>query len=1181
MRDLAVPSPAPAFTIPGIYAPMKEISKNDNNFPTGSGIDENQNRSHLNLKAESRNLCDSSPDRPADSTYDEEAASSPHSTLSDAFTCAICHASFALRESLQKHNTETHTGHEPKDGDCSNHPQDCSISNNLESNSPRSDETKSGGLRSARRFSHGIQIAAADSESTPRRKHKSVNNNESTEEEPQCPACGRDFTSWSMLQVHLKNVHPDLDLACDACHITFDSPTDLNAHRQRVHQFEKKPELRKKLQFESPKYRIDRKHLKNIPKVIGFQDINFIDFSSEKFPLVAKDVCEKSLHLSKDEFCFECRLCGRGFPCSSALEIHTQSCEKNQKKEEKETVKKNKRKSTPKFRPQPVTPESDDSDDNIDMNLNDKRRNEFFNSLDLRNNDLSSKSSSIKSSEDEADRKVDERRDAKLDLADIQSMISVTNIPGINVNNFQVPTGKALSDDKPPGLNIQINPCQSSPSMTSPNFSVLNLISPNYSNSEHPEEEAQDCFAAECRRMKLRGEFPCKLCSQIFPNLRALKGHNRVHVSVASGTPSSPYRCNICSYNSLDKATLVRHMRSHNGDRPYECAMCNYAFTTKANCERHLRNRHSKMTRDDVKSSIIYHPSEDPINDSEYLKTSEMNKKNVEKSKELKHEFSLPMNLKINLAALKEKQKSEDLFQVEHQELLKNISNGSIDDHAKSEAGTITDSMEDKTGPCLSEDQWSGEEALDLRVNKVESDEPEDLTKKEVVQEFNNNIDEKPVPSFPSPPFEQKPSEMSSFVKMYSSMNPSLSLAQIHQLILTQLNFPGLFQRLSFPSFMMPQSVFHNSGYTKNFIPKDALGLQMSGGSIMDDKPTSTMTDKLQYFQQEALAKIILKREKDRIANDFYKKTQDEKPRMNSEYFTESDKKAFQDILVNREVEKNPPPAFPGAPKPSDISPTDNRSSSVKMVIKNGVLMPKQKQRRYRTERPFSCEHCSARFTLRSNMERHIKQQHPRFWTQKSRYNVGAGRKSDMGKSMGGDYFKSYDSHIPRGDVSSTGGDLNWDASKSPMKSCNKSDESDGDEAKDMTDEEESKDDLIIDEGNDHLRLLANVTEYLKGKQTEILRSDSHQEMQKDSQPQDLASVSKMLDNAVTQTQAFQKYFQEGGRKEEDDLRREDGERSEEEEGLVAGSTSSDDNRYVVFTLLCNLSLFLFTVVAK
>lgn len=40
-------------------------------------------------------------------------------------------------------------------------------------------------------------------------------------------------------------------------------------------------------------------------------------------------------------------------------------------------------------------------------------------------------------------------------------------------------------------------------------------------------------------------------------------------------------------------------------------------------------------------------------------------------------------------------------------------------------------------------------------------------------------------------------------------------------------------------------------------------------------------------------------------------------------------------------------------------------SDQVKMVVKNGVLVAKQKQRRYRTERPFGCQHCPARFTLR------------------------------------------------------------------------------------------------------------------------------------------------------------------------------------------------------------------------
>ena len=45
------------------------------------------------------------------------------------------------------------------------------------------------------------------------------------------------------------------------------------------------------------------------------------------------------------------------------------------------------------------------------------------------------------------------------------------------------------------------------------------------------------------------------------------------------------------------------------------------------------------------------------------------------------------------------------------------------------------------------------------------------------------------------------------------------------------------------------------------------------------------------------------------------------------------------------------------------------------------------------TERPYGCDHCSARFTLRSNMERHIKQQHPEHWASKPR---GGRRNSAM-----------------------------------------------------------------------------------------------------------------------------------------------------------------------------------------
>merc|ERR1719264_720092 len=70
------------------------------------------------------------------------------------------------------------------------------------------------------------------------------------------------------------------------------------------------------------------------------------------------------------------------------------------------------------------------------------------------------------------------------------------------------------------------------------------------------------------RDMKLKGEFPCRLCPAVYPNLRALKGHNKEHLG---------------------------------GKGPYECNLCNYGFTTKANCERHLKNKHGRTSREAIR----------------------------------------------------------------------------------------------------------------------------------------------------------------------------------------------------------------------------------------------------------------------------------------------------------------------------------------------------------------------------------------------------------------------------------------------------------------------------------------------------------------------------------------------------------------------------------------------------
>ena len=109
------------------------------------------------------------------------------------------------------------------------------------------------------------------------------------------------------------------------------------------------------------------------------------------------------------------------------------------------------------------------------------------------------------------------------------------------------------------------------------------------------------------KEMKLKGEFPCRLCVAVFPNLRALKGHNKEHLMLP------PFECNVgvCRYTTADKSALLQHMRGHTGQKPFECKICNFGFTTKANCERHVRNKHNKNSKEDVRDHIIIHEGDD------------------------------------------------------------------------------------------------------------------------------------------------------------------------------------------------------------------------------------------------------------------------------------------------------------------------------------------------------------------------------------------------------------------------------------------------------------------------------------------------------------------------------------------------------------------------------------------
>lgn len=742
---------------------------------------------------------------------------------------------------------------------------------------------------------------SADDEHTNRRKIRAVNHNNNNIMSPQssssaalspsncqqqqkfcCPVCIRnDFTSMINLENHMDKEHPTIPAKCRHCEMVFKSHKALNSHR------------------------CNSNKATNVQQ--GFSDLSFVDFTSEKFPIIAQKMCEQSIRTPITNQKYECRSCYRAFPCASAVENHMRECNGSNEG------------SVKRRRSQSETSADDDE----------MRREDFFANLALQTSEKSMPTinSMIKQELRETPPFYQYFSEGR-DFADIESIIKATSSGGL---------------EKP-----------------------INEKDQHLYNRE--EEEAQDAFTVEFRKMKLRGEFPCRLCTMVFPNLRALKGHNRIHLS-ASGP--GPYRCNMCTFSINDKQALIRHMRNHNGDRPYECALCNYAFTTKANCERHLRNRHGKSTRDEVKRAIIYHPSEDSSVDDHTKKIALYSSQNRYNNDDSDDERSTtPVSHLKDILQKHNDDSSPSRIQVKSLDKLKSQhQNNNYDNDIEEE---LNDSQNHRRidGSMDVLDLSKKNDSFAYNNGNDASDEDESDHEKENDQ--NEEMDHPEIPKFDLAMFEKN------FLmqqQLLSEALPKIDAAQM-------FNLAQMYRTFGFPA--APGFPFHPAllnplllnDTMKNFFQKDLMpptppqsnagqtpNASMSGGSLIinpfaspDSSPTAPPTQIPRTLDQSPIGNSI------------------------------------------------PIPPFPPTPQesPKKISPNNqqqqqvnmqNHSGPVKMVIKNGVLMPKQKQRRYRTERPFACEHCSARFTLRSNMERHIKQQHPQFWAQRQRGNHGLMRR--------------------------------------------------------------------------------------------------------------------------------------------------------------------------------------------
>lgn len=1058
------------------------------------------------------------------------------------FSCRYCGDTFTTNGNMHRH-VRTHSSkgenYESDGSTDSNSSKQIEFNNNKVE--AKNDHKRK--LENAEDLSNKLQIQYQQNDSDQKQNYK-------------CPVCERtDFISIKALETHFEDNHPDYPVSCNQCNVRFQNSKSLSVHRNAVHFSED-----------------NGKTLKNC--VTGFRDLTFVDFSSEKFPHIARYQCEKSLHKVSGGLKFQCQKCSHAFPCSASLEIHERDCSVGLDLSVK-------------------TENNCEPSKSTNLSETEIRKVDFFGRLDLQNSSPEKNEyrpiveAPTKLQQHLLESAVKKTIDSSKDLADIQSIISMTSNGSLLQQLCQKPSEN--------------------------NQSPRHLVPEPQTelNKSEQEEESQDVFATEFRKMKLRGEFPCRLCTAVFPNLRALKGHNRTHLnSMNNGT----YRCNMCPHSSVDKAALIRHMRTHNGDRPYECSLCNYAFTTKANCERHLRNRHGKSTREEVKKAIIYHPSEDPTND-------ELNKLNLrEEQKKATVHFStdnviispekvrsstpkllhanIPETVKSFKADVHNDSKLNTHTSPNHTEPLKPYSNitdlihseniKSLKDHRLMNIEQMSSYLSHQygyaskddipatvvpakihvkplevlkktppfdnndTSPQTSYDKGEVEGVLDLSKKKKECSEDKSLSQSN--EELPQDLSKK-TPNVPLNVGEILAQQL--LKHNPHKVDPHSFYATQLALCRNGLSLPN------WPPFSINPLLFqtlHSPLLTQEAqeLKEKLQRIQLCGGNMLNDG----FMDRLKNLQ--SLGNANLSPFNGMNINDG-----------KAGYVDKSYPNASQEDLkpLSLNVEQPYCDNLPKISSPLPQQKTDILQSpnSVKMVIKNGVLMPKQKQRRYRTERPFSCEHCAARFTLRSNMERHIKQQHPQFWSQRQRAGLSnAGRKS---QTISANMKGFCDLNIPSYDVPK-------------IHSVEKSDNHIDDKLKyailahhlrnsqthkplftqepqSKKEDEEEDCDLVIDENEEaKSEVKIEMAEdqsadeappNLLEEKLKQLHAKFENKIAKAEEAQDLVPVSRLLDNASQQQ--FKEYFRRDGEEPEGDFVSE-----EDEEGLVASGSTSEGN---------------------
>lgn len=91
------------------------------------------------------------------------------------------------------------------------------------------------------------------------------------------------------------------------------------------------------------------------------------------------------------------------------------------------------------------------------------------------------------------------------------------------------------------------------------------------------------------RHMKVHAKFKCPICYRVFSQENKMIDHLKMCFH-------RQYECFMCKHRTPTKMNLMKHMRTHSGEKPFKCSVCNKSFAQKINLNRHLNTHRDELT---------------------------------------------------------------------------------------------------------------------------------------------------------------------------------------------------------------------------------------------------------------------------------------------------------------------------------------------------------------------------------------------------------------------------------------------------------------------------------------------------------------------------------------------------------------------------------------------------------